>query len=134
MLTNACSGTMESMHDALEDVEIALQKLLASEQPVDIARIHRVRNRVEALWTRTVEEFDRNGEWIDEGFATAGAAIKAKCNMEPGQASHALKLGRKLRAMSAAAVAFENGDISREHVQALADAMTPERAAAMAES
>jgi Domain of unknown function (DUF222)/HNH endonuclease len=121
------------MYDVLDDVEIALRKLAASERSIDITRLHRVRNRVEALWTRRVDEFDRNGEWIDEGFATAGAAIRKKCNMEPGHASHDLKLGRKLRSMPAMTLAFENGEVSREHVQVLADAMTPQRSAAMAE-
>src|SRR5437016_1109882 len=103
------------MHDALEDVVVALQKLVASEQTLDIEQMHMAKNMCDALWTRAVEEYDRSEDWIAEGFGTSGTAIREKCRIEPGDASVTLKLGRKLRQLPVVAEAFASGALSRQH-------------------
>jgi hypothetical protein len=118
------------MPDALADVERALEKLLASEQPLDVERMHRVKNTCDALWARAVEAYDRSEAYRDDGFLTARTAIGTKCRVE---ASGDLALGRKLRNLPHVAEAFARGSISRQHAQALANGYTPERASALAE-
>jgi hypothetical protein len=118
------------MHDALADVEVALEKLLASEEVLDVERMHKVKNTCDALWTRAVEEYDRSESYRDEGFLTARSAIGTKCRTE---SSSDLALGRKLRNLPHVSEAFARGDISRQHAQVMANGYTPERAAALAE-
>jgi hypothetical protein len=118
------------MPDALADVERALEKLVASEQSLDVERMHKVKNTCDALWARAVEEYDRSEAYRDEGFLTARSAIGTKCRAE---ASSDLALGRKLRNLPHVAEAFGRGEISRQHAQAFANAYTPARAAELAE-
>src|SRR6476659_1058982 len=110
------------MHDALSDVVVALQKLVASEQSLDIETMHIAKNMCDALWARAVEEYDRSEDWISDGFVTSGAALRDKCRIEPADASVTLKLGRKLRRLPVLAQAFGSGELSRQHAAVLANA------------
>jgi hypothetical protein len=115
------------MFDAVGDVENALAKLVASETPVELERLSVVRNLLEALWLRAVDEYDRSGEWCDEGFANAAAGVRNKCRIDQGVASSTLGLARKLRELPAVAERLASGEISRAHAQVIANAHTPGR-------
>src|SRR5690349_24227159 len=99
------------MHDALADVEIAVQKLTSCEQPLDVERIFQLKNVFDALWARAVEEYDRSEAYRAEGFLTARSAIGTKCRTE---SSSDLALGRKLRNLSHVSEAFSRGQIIRD--------------------
>jgi hypothetical protein len=109
------------------DVEDALAKLIASEIPADIVRLHTMRNQLEALWLRALDEYDRSGAWCDEGFVNAAAAVRNKCRIDQGVASSTLGLARKLRELPAVMNRLESGEVSRAHAQVIANAHTPGR-------
>jgi hypothetical protein len=121
------------MFDAVGDVEAAVAKLRAFEGPVDVVRLARLRNQLEALWLRAIGEYERSEAWVAEGFATAASALRVKCGTAQGTASASLRLAEKLRELPVAFEAFSDGDVSRTHVSVLADACTPARAPAIGE-
>ena len=97
------------MFDAMGDVESAFAKLAASEQPLDVVRLHVLRDRFEALWLRAVDDYNRAEDWVDEGFVNAASALRVKCSMEQGVANASLRLGRKLHQLPVVAEAFAAG-------------------------
>jgi hypothetical protein len=111
----------------MSDIEAAVEKLLASETRLDVARLSEVRNRLEAVWLRALDEYDRSGDWIEEGFASAAAGVRVQCRMDQGAAHAAMRLARKLREMPSTAERFAAGELSREHVAAIASGVTPGR-------
>jgi len=66
-------------------------------------------------------------------YLSAAAALRDACRHDSGVAHGHVKLARKLEQLPATAAAFAEGDISRRHVKIIADAFTPERAAALAQ-
>ena len=115
------------MFDVVGEVEDAVAKLVASETRPDLARLHALMNRLDAVWLRTLEEYDRSGEWAEDGFASPASAIRTQCSIDQGSANHALSLARKLRQLPVLAERFAAGEISRGHVLAIASAHTPGR-------
>jgi hypothetical protein len=99
------------------------------------AELLEMRRRMEALegqWLALVAEYDRSGEWQASGFVSAAAALRHLCRMDTGVAAGHVKLARKLAGLPESAEALGAGEISRAHVQVIADAFTPERAEALA--
>jgi hypothetical protein len=119
------------MFDVVGDVEDAIAKLLGSERRVDVMRLTRARNRLEYAWLRALGEYDRSGDWAAEGFVNAAAALRARTGIAHGVASASLKLAGKLHELALVSEAFAAGDISRQHAAVIAEAFTPERAAAL---
>jgi hypothetical protein len=117
----------------LAGVEAAIDKWIASEQPADVAELERVHRKFEFARLRALGEFERAEEWRAEGFANAASALRVKCGMNQGVAHRALKVARRLRDLPLVAEAFAAGDVSRAHVEVIADAWTADRAAALAE-
>ena len=108
------------MFDVVGEVEDAVAKLVASETRPDLARLHALMNRLDAVWLRTLEEYDRSGEWAEDGFASPASAIRTQCSIDQGSANHALSLACKLRQLPVLAERFAAGEISRGHVLAIA--------------
>jgi hypothetical protein len=98
----------------------------------DIAERRRELDALEAEWLALVAAYDRSGEWYESGFLTTAAAIGHACRMDRGHAASSVALSRKLRALPEVNEAFAAGEISRTHVQVIADAYTPERLDALA--
>jgi hypothetical protein len=119
--------------EVLGDVETGLDKAFAYEGPLDIEAVCRIAERAEALKLRELRRYERSGEWRAEGFLSAASAIRNRCNMAHGAATAALQLGEKLEQLPETAAAFAAGEISRQHVTAIADACTPERIDALRE-
>jgi 5-methylcytosine-specific restriction protein A len=107
----------------LEEV-VTLEALAAERRDLD-AR--------EAAWLQRVAAYDRSGQAHLDGYLGAAAALRVACRIDPGAASGHVKLARKLEQLPVAAEAFAEGVISRRHMQVIADAYTPDRAAAIAE-
>jgi Domain of unknown function (DUF222) len=119
------------MFDAVRSLGDAVEKLRASEEPVDVVELRRCIDALEFLWLRAVRAYDRSDEWQAEGFVSAGSALRAKCHLRPGVASATVQLARKLERLPETSAAFGVGEISRQHAAVIADACTPEREAAI---
>jgi hypothetical protein len=104
------------------EVVVTLEALAAERRDLD-AR--------EAAWLQRVAVYGRSGQAHSDGYLGAAAALRDACHLDPGVASGHVKLARKLEALPVTADAFAGGAISRRHAQVIADASTPERAAAL---
>jgi hypothetical protein len=119
---------------ALRDLEDALDKLLASEEPLDVARLAKVREQMEFVWLRAVGDYDRSGEWAEQGFLNAAAGLRANCVPAPGSPWREVRLSRRLRDLPVMADAFARGLVARAHFAAFADACTQDRLDALREA
>ncbi len=115
------------MFDVLTELEHAIDKVAADESVVDVERMCRLADRVEFLRLRAIGAYARSGDWQVNDFLTAPTALRHRCRMSAGHARRAVELGRKLDALPELAGAFAAGDVSRAHVEVIADASTPER-------
>jgi hypothetical protein len=115
------------MFDVLDELESAIDKVAASEREIDVERMVRLCDRVEYLKLRTIHDYERSGDWAAQGFVSTASALRAKCRMANAQGS--VVLARKLDVLPEIAAAFGAGEISRQHVEPIAQAHTPERAA-----
>jgi len=105
----------------------AIDKLEASEERLDVAEMWRAAERIEFLKLRALREYERSEQWRVEGYLSAAAALRAKCNANHGAVAGALQLARKLEDLPETAAAFASGAISRQHASAIADACTTDR-------
>jgi hypothetical protein len=87
----------------------------------------------EAEWLAMVREYDRSGEWRADGYFSAAHALRDACKMTRGTAAAHVSLAAKLGQLPDVAKAFAEGELSRQHAHAIADAYTPERAAMLDE-
>jgi len=105
-------------------------------EPVTLAHIAARRRELdagEAEWLAMVAEYDRSGRATEDGYFGAAAALRDVCRLDPGVAAGHVKLARKLEQLPVTADAFSEGAISRRHVEVIANAYSPHRAAAIAE-
>ena len=122
------SLTIEHMFDSVANVEVAVEKLLASECAHDVARLRRVIERLECAWLASVREAERSGEWQADGFVSTAAWLRAQCNLTPAAARSSVRLARTLESLPVTSEAFAAGEISRTHVEVIAGAARPELA------
>jgi len=116
----------------LGSLRVEVEKLVASEAPVDPVAVHELRVMLDYAWTRACEEYDRAEAWRDDGFASAASALRARCGVAQGVARRTIDLGRKLRTtLPETARAWARGEISGAHAQVIANAYTPGRTAAL---
>src|SRR5262249_4761396 len=66
------------------------------------------------------------------GYFSAAAALRHLCRMDRGRAATEVAMARKMAELPATREALGDGEISRAHVQAIADGFTPERAEVLA--
>jgi hypothetical protein len=117
------------MFDVLDDLEAAIDKVAADEGSVDVVRIWKLTERLDAQRLRAVGGFDRSGVWAAERFLSPAAAIRHKTRCSHGKAMRSVRLARKLELLSLVAGAFQAGEITREHVVEITGPYTPKRAA-----
>jgi 5-methylcytosine-specific restriction endonuclease McrA len=117
------------MFDVLDDLEAVIDKLASDEGSVDVVRICKLTERLEAQRLRAVVGFDRSGVWAAERFLSPAAAIRHKTRCSHGKAMLSVRLARKLESLSLVAGAFEAGEITGEHVAEITGPYTPKRAA-----
>jgi hypothetical protein len=84
---------------------------------------------LEAAWLHDVAAYDRSEDWRADGYLNPASALRHACRMNPGVARGHVELARTLGDLPEVAAAFGRGEISRAHVQVIANAHTPERAA-----
>jgi Domain of unknown function (DUF222)/HNH endonuclease len=97
-----------------------------------LVRGRRELDQYEAQWLFMVGEYARSGAWQADGFLSAAAAIQQRCNMNAGAARAAVNLAKTLERLPETQRAFDAGEISRAHAQAMADGFTEERAEQLA--
>src|SRR5258708_21020283 len=78
----------------------------------------------EAAWLDDLAEYHHSGDWRDEHYASAAAAIGSVCHMDSGVAHAHVNLARKLEKLPEIADAFRAGDISARHASVVATAFT----------
>jgi hypothetical protein len=119
--------------DVLDGLEAAIDEVAASGQVIDVARLHRLVERLDALRVQAVGELDRSGAYLDDGFPSAAAWVRQRCRVSHGAAHALVVLARKLARLPQTAGAFGAGEISRQHAAVIVDACTAEREAAIVE-
>jgi len=87
----------------------------------------------EAAWLREVAAYDRSYDWRSDGYFSAASALRHACHLSQGVARAHVELARKVEQLPEVAAAFGDGEISARHATVIADAYTPERAAAIGE-
>src|SRR5262245_50127550 len=114
------------MFGAVEELTQTVDKIIASEAPLDIVALRREIELLEFAWLRAVREAERAGEWAADGFVSTAAWVRAQCNLAPSAATASVRLARALEQLPATAEAFAAGEITRPHVQVLATAARPD--------
>ena len=74
------------MFDPLDELEAAIDKLGASEAPVDVLRLTKLSERLEYQRLRAVAAFDRSGAWLDVGCLSAASYLRHRGRMTHGNA------------------------------------------------
>src|SRR5437899_2850144 len=108
------------MFDVLDELDDAIQKMIASEPCGDVERVSRLAEQVEFLRLREIAAFDRSCQWQADGHVSAASALRAKCRTSHGSARRSIELARKLEHLPETAAAFASGEISREHAATIA--------------
>lgn len=101
----------------LPDVEVAVQ----------VVEIRRLVDATDALWIRFLAEFDRRELWRADGARSAAAWLRRECRLVHPTTATALMVARASVALPATGAAFRAGNISFEHLRAIAPAAAPER-------
>ena len=87
----------------------------------------RVVDATDACWIRLLAEFDRRELWRADGARSAAAWLRRECRLVHPTTTSALLVARAMRVLPVTAEAFRAGDISFEHMRAIAPVATPER-------
>ena len=121
----------------IEDLEGAVDRLCSAD-PASLSdteamvALHRCLSKLEAAVTRASAAFDASGHWRRSGARSASAWMAARCGMPRATASRRVQLGRCLRHLPVAEVAWLAGEVGEAQVAALARARTPATEAALA--
>jgi hypothetical protein len=111
----------------LDDLERAIDKVAASELVLELSRLRRLADRLEAAWTHAARVAERSGA-LDEISRSHATVLAAGCRLSFMAARRVLHAGRTLEELPLTADAFAAGEITPEHVRVLVGAYTPERA------
>src|SRR4051794_23420265 len=101
------------MFDPLDGLEDAIDKLAASEAPVDALRLSRLAERLECQRLRAVRAFDRSAAWLEDGSLSAAAYLRHRGRMTHGEAATSVRLARRLEQLPETADAFAAGAVNR---------------------
>ena len=107
---------------------------LADAPETALAGIARTTREIAALESERIQfaaAYERSGAWHAK-YASAATAIASECNMTIGAAKALLELAETLEVLPQTADAFAAGEISRQAVNVIANAVTPERTDALA--
>src|SRR5690242_561521 len=117
---------------AIEPLEDAIDKLIASEHAHDLGRLRRDIERLQAVFVREVGRADRDGR-LTELQRTPAGSLADGCRMPFTAAAQTLDMARKLRELPETEAAFLAGTITHAHVRVITGACTPARAAVLRE-
>jgi hypothetical protein len=114
----------------LDDLERAIDKVAVSEFVLELSRLRRLADRLEAAWTHAARVAERAGA-LDEISRSPATVLAAGCRLSFMAARRVLYAGRALEELPLTAEAFGAGEITPEHVRVLVGAYTRERAEAL---
>jgi hypothetical protein len=108
----------------LKDLELALDDFLAAGPEAfadgeSVVQLQRISAKTEALAARSVAAFDASKDWVGDGARSATAWLAAKCRVPKGVAKRLARLGRAAAALPSFAQAWERGEITGSHVEAV---------------
>lgn len=90
-----------------------------------IVELHRQAARVEALVARAADAFDKGGDWAVDGAQTSVQWLAVTTHQDKATLSRHRRLGRAMRHLPVAADAWLAGNLSADHMTALAYARNP---------
>ena len=114
---------------AVDDLVAADPQTLGDGQT--LVELHRQLARLEAVVARASAAFDASKEWASDGAQVAAMWLTVEANIPKQVAQRRIRLGRALRHLPVAESAWLSGDVTADHVAALARARTPETEEAM---
>ncbi len=103
----------------------AIDELIAEEQvehcdAASIKSLVRQLTRLESVTTNAVAAFDMSGDWSVDGAKTAAAWVSTTCRLPRAMGRRLVRRGRHLRHLPIVAQAFEEGEITSAHLDAVA--------------
>jgi hypothetical protein len=116
--------------DGLDDLERAIDKVIASERELDLPRLRRLADRLECAWLMAARVNERAGA-LDEISRSRATVLAAGCRLSHAAARRVLHAGRTLEELPLTADAFAAGEITPDHARVLVNACTPARAEAL---
>jgi hypothetical protein len=125
------TGELRSTLDRLEQVDFSA--VPADELGPLALELGRERARLDAIWLKAVAAHDRSGVWADDGSRSSKGWLSHHGKLPGPVAGRLVRLARQQAAMPLVAAALQRGEITIEHLDVLARARTPERAAIFAE-
>ncbi|HTL87602.1 MAG TPA: DUF222 domain-containing protein [Acidimicrobiia bacterium] len=115
------------MIDVLDGLDRAIDEVFASEQLLDLPRLRRLADRLEAAFLQEVRKADQADRVGDTRLSPAGG-LAASCRMGFGRAKAALDLARKLAELPVTRDAVNAASITPEHARVITSAYTSARA------
>jgi len=119
---------LEADYDDLLTEEFAGLSALGEVMPV----VARLRNKQVALDLKATGAFDASKEWMADGSRTAAAWLMTQCREKQQVPQRRVRLARELRSMPVVEAALAAGEITVDHVDALAEVRTDALAEAFA--
>jgi hypothetical protein len=118
--------------DAFADVDLREEADVAINDAA--VALQRTGNRWVGAHLRVLDQLAVRQSYRDDGAVTPASWLRARTNLEPGDALDLCHAARRLEGLPELRAALEAGDISWRHVQAVTSKCVPERAAAFAEA
>jgi hypothetical protein len=112
---------MSGLLSAIDELASADLELIADcERGSELRELYVLRERLDAQISRRLACFDVRGLCEADGLPSTQSWLRSQVRMAPSTASAEVKTSRGLRALPATAAAWEAGEISRTHAQAIA--------------
>jgi hypothetical protein len=120
-------------------MEIAAMEALVDEMnekgppfdPESMEALLRFGNKVDALQTKAVREFDQWGEYAADGAQNAAAWLAVRGHLPKSEANRLVRRGRALHQFPTCAKAWRNGEVSGAYLDTLIRARNPRTEEAM---
>lgn len=81
----------------------------------ELADLNREIERLRAVFSTRLRDFDRSGGWAAEGALSATGWLRAECRLSPSAAAEQVRVARALPELPETAAAFAGGEISFQH-------------------
>lgn len=108
---------IEALVEAID--ELIAEGPAAHGDAASVTCLVRQLSRLESLTTTAVAAFDTSGDWSVDGAKTAAAWVSTVCHLPRAMGRRLVRRGRHLRHLPVAAAAFEEGEITSAHLDAL---------------
>ncbi len=110
---------------SIEALVEAIDELIA-ESPAShcdgesVTSLVRQLTRLESVTTHAVAAFEASGDWSADGAKTAAAWVSTVCRLPRAMGRRLVRRGRHLRHLPVTAQAFESGELTSAHLDAVA--------------